>query len=192
MRLFLAAGLLVLMLNGCGQGENWQTKDIEGVMPRLEFTLTGENGQVVTQDAFADKVNLLYFGYTHCPDVCPITLAKLRGVISGLPAEVANRIDVLFVSVDPKRDTPDVLRSYTDAFGARFIGLTGSKQQLDEVTRRYRTTYGYGKPDDRGNYEVSHSSAVYAFDPEGRARLLIRNDDSPEAIAHDLTQLAGD
>ncbi|MGD2129285.1 MAG: SCO family protein [Lysobacterales bacterium] len=192
MRLFLAAGLLVLMLNGCGQGENWRTKDIEGVMPRLEFTLSGEDGQTVTQDAFADKVNLLYFGYTHCPDVCPITLAKLRGVISSLPAEVADRIDVLFVSVDPKRDTPDVLRNYTDAFGARFIGLTGSKQQLDEVTRRYRTTYGYGKPDDRGNYEVSHSSAVYAFDPEGRARLLIRNDDRPEDIAHDLKQLAGD
>jgi len=186
----LAVLLLALALTACSRGPEWQTRDISGVMPDLAFGLTGEDGQAVTERQYKGKLNLLYFGYTHCPDVCPITLAKLRGVIASLPTDVAERIEVLFVSVDPQRDTAEVLRKYTDAFGERFVGLTGSRESLDEVTRRYRTTYGYGKPDASGNYEVSHSSAVYAFGPNGEARLLLRSEDSPEAIAHDLTQLA--
>lgn len=187
-RLILICAAAVLTA-GCGGEVSWQTKDIGGMMPELEFTLTSENGETVTAERYADTVNLLFFGYTHCPDVCPITLGRLRGVIDRLPDDVASRVQVLFVSVDPERDSPEALRTYTNQFGENFIGLTGSRDQLDALTKRYRTTYGYGQPDEQGNYEVSHGSAVYAFDANGGARLLIRNEDGVDAVAGDLEQL---
>lgn len=187
-RLILICAAAVLTA-GCGGEVSWQTKDIGGMMPELEFTLTSENGETVTAERYADTVNLLFFGYTHCPDVCPITLGRLRGVIDRLPDDVASRVRVLFVSVDPERDSPEALRTYTNQFGENFIGLTGSRDQLDALTKRYRTTYGYGQPDEQGNYEVSHGSAVYAFDSNGNARLLIRNDDAVDDVAGDLEQL---
>jgi len=188
MHRLIAAAMLAIVLSACGDA-SWQTKDISGMMPELEFTLTSENGETVTAERYGDRVNLLFFGYTHCPDICPITLGRLRGVMNRLPGEVADDVRVLFVSVDPERDGSAELRSYTDQFGERFVGLTGTRDQLDALTKRYRTTYGYGEPDAQGNYEVSHGSAVYAFDPGGNARLLIRSDDQPAAVAADLEQL---
>jgi len=190
MRKLLATMALALLVSGCGDEMTWQTRDISGLMPELEFRLTSENGEAVTADEYNGDVNLLFFGYTHCPDICPITLGRLRGVMEKLPEDVAERVRVLFVSVDPERDGPEELRSYTDQFGERFIGLTGSREQLDALTKRYRTTYGYGEPDDDGNYEVSHGSAVYAFDAGGEPRLLIRGSDDAQAVSDDLQQLA--
>ncbi len=180
---------LILLAAGCGGELTWQTRDISGMMPELEFTLTSENGESVSAQRYDDTVNLLFFGYTHCPDICPITLGRLRSVLDRLPADVSERVRVLFVSVDPERDGRESLRSYTDQFGDKFIGLTGSRDQLDALTKRYRTTYGYGEPDEQGNYEVSHGSAVYAFDTQGNARLLIRDQDGVDAIAADIQQL---
>lgn len=96
---------------------------------------------------------------------------------------------MLFVSVDPERDNPDRLRKYTDAFGPDFIGLTGEQDQLKALTKRYRTTYGYGEPDERGDYPVSHSSAVFAFNAQGEVRLLLRDDDGVRGITEDIEQL---
>lgn len=180
---------LVLLAAGCGGELTWQTRDISGMMPELEFTLTSETGEDVTAERYDDTVNLLFFGYTHCPDICPITLGRLRSILDRLPADVSEQVRVLFVSVDPERDGPESLRSYTDQFGDSFVGLTGSREQLDALTKRYRTTYGYGEPDEQGNYEVSHGSAVYAFDTQGNARLLIRDQDGVDAIAADIQQL---
>lgn len=181
--------LAAVLVAACGGELSWQTKDISGLMPALEFTLTSEDGESVTEEQYTGKVNLVFFGFTHCPDVCPITLGRLRGVMDRLPGDVADRVQVLFVSVDPDRDGPEELRAYTDQFGRSFIGLTGSQEQLQALTKRYRTTYGYGERDDQGNYEVSHGSAVYAFDSSGAARLLIRNSDDVDAVADDLEQL---
>lgn len=185
----LALACAVLLVLGCSREPQWRTKSIAGLMPDLAFTLTGEDGAAVTAEDFRGKVNLLYFGYTSCPDVCPITLSRLRGVLASLDSSTRERVRVLFVSVDPRRDDPARLRQYTDAFGPSFIGLTGTPEQLDRLTKRYRTTYGYGAPDPEGGYEVSHSSAVFAFDPQGRARLLIRSDDDQQAIVDDVSQL---
>lgn len=190
MRGLLAACAAMLLAAGCGGDESWQTKDIGGMMPDLEFTLTSESGETVTAKDYRGTVNLLFFGYTHCPDICPITLGRLRGVMNRLPDETADRVRVLFVSVDPARDGPESLREYTEQFGDNFVGLTGTRDQLDRLTKRYRTTYGYGEPDEQGNYEVSHGSAVYAFDPDGNVRLLIRDENSVESIASDLERLA--
>lgn len=189
MRRLIPVCVLLLSIAGCGGEVAWQTKDIGNLMPELGFTLTSEDGQTVTADQYTDRVNLLFFGYTHCPDICPITLGRLSSVMKRLPPDVAEQVRVLFVSVDPKRDNPESLRKYTSAFGENVVGLTGSKGQLDALTKRYRTTYGYGEPDENGDYLVSHASAVYAFDTGGNARLLIRSDDSLEAIADDITQL---
>jgi len=189
MRKLILACILAVLAAGCGGEQSWQTKDISELMPELEFELTSENGESVTAEKYTGGVNLLFFGYTHCPDICPITLGRLRGVMNELPEEIGKEVRVLFVSVDPRRDGPEELREYTDSFGDRFIGLTGTRDQLDELTKRYRTTYGYGEPDEEGRYEVSHGSAVYAFDADGNARLLIRQDDGMDAIVHDITQL---
>jgi len=184
--------LLGVVLAGCSDpGPDWHGKDIQNLMPDLAFTLTDTRGQSVTADQTAGKIRLLYFGYTSCPDVCPTTLADLRQAVRALPETTRADIVTLFVSVDPERDTPERLASYVRFFGDRVIGMTGSVAELRDLTRRYRTTFGYDEPDDHGNYEVSHSSAVYVFDRSGEARLLLRPDSMPPGqIRDDLEQLA--
>ncbi len=157
-------------------------------MPPLKFTLVDDTGEPVTAANFAGKVVLLYFGYTHCPDVCPTTLADLAQSLQRLGSS-ANRVRVLFVSVDPKRDTPSVLKNYASAFAPQVVGLTGDEDELQAITKRYRVAYRLGKPDAQGNYVVYHSSAVFIFDALGRVRLLAGYADGSRAIAHDLKQL---
>ncbi|MCO7213946.1 MULTISPECIES: SCO family protein [Halomonas] len=180
---------VTLWLAGCSEPP-WQTKDISGLMPPLAFELVDENGKDVNADQFLGKSTLLFFGFTHCPDVCPTTLARLDAATQRMGEAARDDIQVLFVSVDPRRDDAETLREYTDAFGPQFIGLTGDKAALDELTRRYRVTYGYGEEDSEGNYDVSHSSAVFAFNDQGEARLLIRDSDPMEAVVADLERLA--
>jgi protein SCO1 len=180
---------LLLLVSACDSGAPWATKSISGLMPNLSFTMTDANRDTtVHADDFHGHIVLLYFGYTHCPDVCPLTLHKLQTVLSKL-GDAAKQVRVLFVTADPKRDTVKVLKSYTEYFGPQFIGLRGDKAALRKLTKTYRVTYGYGKPDADGNYEVSHSSAVYVFDRKGDARLIIRPTDSIEALTSDLQRL---
>jgi len=188
-RLLMCAAMLLLA--GCGQSQPpkpWGLTNITGHMPDLKFTLTDDNGGQVTQQAYRGKLALLYFGYTHCPDVCPTTLADLRSAILKLGAD-ANQVRVLFVSVDPARDTPAVLKTYVNAFGPWFVGLTGSPAELQALTKRYRVAYRLGKPDAQGNYTVYHSSAVFIFDKQGKVRLLAGLNDKPAVVATDLKRL---
>ncbi|HYQ91109.1 MAG TPA: SCO family protein [Candidatus Competibacteraceae bacterium] len=187
---WLAMLVMLTVLVGCSdEAPPWRTKDITGLMPRLQFALTDEQGKSVSAEDYNGKVTLLYFGYTFCPDVCPMTLGRLASAIKHLDPAAQARVQVLFVSVDPRRDTPTRLRDYTAAFGPEFVGLSGTQEQLQTLTKHYRVTYGYGEPDASGNYAVSHSSAVYVFDPQGKIRLLLRDDDSIKAIAQDLARL---
>ena len=178
----------VLWLTGCSD-PSWQTKDISGLMPALEFELTNEQNQSVSEADYTGDVILLFFGFTHCPHICPTTLANLATVSQALGEETQEDLRVLFVSVDPARDNPATLSAYTEAFGPEFIGLTGSQEDLQALTRRYRVTYGYGEKDTNGHYDVSHSNAVFVFDRDGDAQLLIREDDTNEAIVADLKRL---
>lgn len=182
--------LSILLLAGCAEDPSWRTKDVTGILPSLEFRLTDENGEQATEERFLGEPTAVFFGYTHCPDICPITLGKLRMAIGQMPAELRDDVQVLFVSVDPERDGPARLKEYTASFGPQFTGLTADEKTLREVTKRFRATFSHGEPDENGDYLVSHPSAVYVFDAEGRARLLMRNDDSAKAIAHDLERLA--
>ena len=182
---------VALMLAGCaGNEESWHGKDISGLMPRLQFQLQGTDGNTVTPADSQGNIRLVYFGFTSCPDVCPTTLTDLRRSVGQLPEEYRDDVTTLFVSVDPRRDTPERLASYVDFFGDRVVGMTAEEPALRELTKRYRTTFGYDKPDASGNYNVSHSSAVYVFDRSGNARLLLRPGLSPEQISEDLAQLA--
>lgn len=158
-------------------------------MPPLRFALTEDSGNPVQAKDFRGHITLMYFGYTHCPDICPTTLAKLKAAINRLPESAAQNVRVLFVTVDPKRDGLERLRAYTAAFGPQFVGLRGGDAELTQLTKRYRITYGYGKPDANGDYEVSHSSAVFVFDRSGKARLMVRDSDGVDALAADLEHL---
>lgn len=183
----------VLTLTGCfGDEEQWHGKDISGLMPELDFELSGTNGQTVTPQDSAGTIRLLYFGFTSCPDVCPTTLSDLRKAVNQLPENYRNDVTTLFVSVDPKRDTPERLESYASFFGDNVVGLTAAEPALRELTKRYRTTFGYDEPDADGNYNVSHSSAVYVFDRSGEARLLIRPGLTTQQVSEDLAHLASE
>ncbi|KAA0013295.1 SCO family protein [Billgrantia pellis] len=161
-------------------------------MPPLEFQLMSESGEAVEAQAFRGHATLLFFGFTHCHDICPATMAHLDSLLDELGEEARDDLQVLFVSVDPARDDAETLREYTANFGPEFVGLTGNEEQLDALTRRYRVTYGYGEKDSEGHYMVSHPSAVFAFDRNGEAQLLIRQDDPREEVLSDLRRLVSD
>ena len=140
-------------------------------------------------------MTLLYFGYTFCPDICPTTLANVAETLKGLGSE-ANKVRVLFVTVDPGRDTPKVLNLYTDAFAPQMDGLVGTADELAALARRYRIAYSVKPDDNAARYEVSHSPAIYVFGKEGKARLLIGNlgvgKPDLKGIGADLHRLIGD
>ncbi len=186
-RAFLLMGLAAL-LAACGEPKpEFRTRDITGLMPELQFELTrAADGATVTGEDYRGVVTVVFFGFTNCPDICPMTMARFSAAFSKLEEGAADEVRVLFVSVDPGRDTLERLHGYVTAFGPRFTGLRGPQEELREVTKRYRVTYGYGEPDESGYYEVSHSSAAFVFDREGEIRLLVRGDDAIEDIAHDL------
>lgn len=182
-----------VLLAACSHpGEPWQLTNVSGHLPDLDFALTADNGQSVTGASFRGDTTLVYFGYTHCPDVCPETMARLMQVIAKLGPE-ADKVRILFISVDPARDTPQALHAYVGAFDARHAhGLTGTDAQIESLARRYRVAYQMEMRDPDGSYEVTHSSAVYVFDAQGHARLLATDHDTPDAIAHDLRRVIND
>jgi protein SCO1/2 len=186
--LALASVIALAGLAACSKQEPWALNDITGLMPPLEFSLSDQNGQAVNAATYRGRLTVLYFGYTHCPDVCPTTLATLSQAIRNLGAD-ADKVRVLFVTVDPARDTPAVLKRYVNAFGPAFVGLRGDDAALEALTRRYRVAYSREKPDARGNYDVTHSSALFIFDANGKARLLATGSDKAAPITQDLRRL---
>lgn len=184
------------LIAGCSHDDGhgpWQLTDVSCHLPDLAFQLTEDTGRTVNAAAFEGRTTLVYFGYTHCPDVCPETMARLMQVLEKLPAADAKQVRILFISVDPARDTPQALHAYVGAFDAEHIrGLTGTNAQVESLAKRYRIAYQMEKRDPKGSYEVTHSSAVYVFDRAGHARLLATSGDSPDAIAHDLRRVIED
>jgi protein SCO1 len=170
-------------------GTPWQLTNVTGHLPDLDFNLTADNGAPVTGDSFHGQTALVYFGYTHCPDVCPETMARLMQVIAKLGPD-ARQVRILFITVDPARDTPPVLHTYMAAFDATHaLGLSGSDAQIESLAKRYRVAYQMEKRAPDGSYDVTHSSAVYVFDAQGHARLLATDNDAPDVIAHDVRRV---
>jgi protein SCO1/2 len=184
-----AALVLSGALAGCvGNDPHYTLKSIRGLVAPLEFQMTDQDGQPVTAADYRNDLVLVYFGYTECPDQCPTTLATLARAIDTLGPQ-ASRVKVLFVTVDPGRDTAGVLKRYVNSFGPEFVGLRPDRDELIALSKRYRVAYHYEKPDKYGNYAVDHSSAVFIFDGAGRARLLALTDNTSQQVASDLHRL---
>jgi protein SCO1/2 len=177
---------LLVMLAGCGRDKPWHATDITGAMPRLEFVMTrAGDGAAVTAKEYRGRVTILYFGYTNCPDICPTTLANLADMLQKLGPD-ADKVRVLFVTVDPGRDTLPVLKKYVAAFAPQIDGLSGGDNALADLARRYRVAYSVKtKP----TYSVMHSSAVFFFDAAGRARLVTLSTDDTAGLAEDVKRL---
>ena len=184
--------MVLCALAGCGLRGRPSLHPVRGLLPRLAFTLVDANtGTTVSAQSFEDKIVLLYFGYTHCPDVCPATLTKLAAAVRALGASRAAAVRILFVTVDPRRDSVRQLRTYAAAFGPQVVALRGTKDQIDALAARYRVTYGFGAPDPAGDYDVRHSSAVFLFDGSGHARLLAEPAAKTADITAELRELLG-
>ena len=178
---------VVLLLAACHREDAlpWRLTNVSGHMPDLKFQLTDDAGKPATADDYRGKVVLLYFGYTHCPDVCPLTLAHLHAVLQRVGPS-ADGARILFVSVDPARDTPAIMHAYVNAFDQRAVGLTGTPRAIEALSKRYRSAFTREPDKGDGQYEVSHSSAIYLFDRQGRARLLATPATSQDDLVHDL------
>jgi protein SCO1/2 len=184
-RIFLPL-TFVAVLVGCGPERPWHGTDITGAMPRLEFVMTrAGDGAAVTAENYRGRVTILYFGYTHCPDICPATLANLADILGRLGRD-ADRVRVLFVTVDPGRDTLPILKKYAAAFAPQIDGLRGGNNALADLARRYRVAYSVKT---EPKYEVMHSSAVFFFDATGRARLVTLSTDDTAGLAQDVKRL---
>lgn len=183
--IMLAVGMLLAACQRHEEAMPSQLTDISGHMPDLSFQLVDDQGKAVTANDYRGKVTLLYFGYTHCPDVCPLTLAHLHVVMQRL-GNLADGARILFVSVDPARDTPQTLHAYVNAFDPHAIGLTGAPVDIEALTKRYRAAFSREPDKSGGSYDVSHSSGIYIFDASGKARLLATPEDSQDKLVHDL------
>jgi protein SCO1/2 len=151
----------------------WNSVDVTGASPPLALDMTdAASGQTVTAANFRGKIVMLYLGYTFCPDVCPLTLGRVADVLDRLGKQAA-QVRFLFVTVDPGRDTVPVLRNYVHAFGPEFVGLRGTPDAIERLARRYRLAYSVALPTATTPYEVTHSAAIYVFDRDGKARLLV-------------------
>jgi protein SCO1/2 len=183
--------ILSASLAACSRPDTtpWKLTDVSGHLPDLDFKLTDDTGKPVTGQSFLGQTTLVYFGYTHCPDVCPETMARLMQVMQQLGPD-AKTTRIVFITVDPARDTAAALHDYVRAFDAQHaVGLTGTDGAIESIAKRYRVAYQMEKRDPSGAYDVTHSSAVYIFDSHGHARLLATESDSIESITHDLRRV---
>jgi protein SCO1/2 len=152
------------------------------------FTLVDDNGQTVTDRTYRGKWLLVFFGYTHCPDVCPTTLNSLAAALRQLGPAAAS-VQPLFITVDPQRDTPRVLADYVRAFDPRIVGLTGTTEQIAAVAREYRVYFSADETPEQRDYQLDHSAFVYVMDPQGKFVQLFGGATANDKIAAKLRQL---
>ncbi|MGH8705606.1 MAG: SCO family protein [Burkholderiales bacterium] len=185
----LGALAAAVLLAACdGGGPRFKSTDITGVEYGRELALTGHDGRPRTLAEFRGKAVVLFFGFTHCPDICPTTLADMAGVMKALGAD-AERVQVLFVTVDPERDTREVLAKYVPAFDPRFLGMYGDAAATLRVAKEFKIFYEKRAGATPQTYTVDHSAQSYVLDPQGRLRLFLRHDRIAADLADDLRAL---
>lgn len=185
---FFFTALVLAALSACslggGSSNSAQDAPLAGARIGAAFTLTDQDGKRVTWDSFKGKYRLVYFGYTFCPDVCPVDLQKIAQAFAKFekasPA-LAAKVQPIFITVDPERDTVPVIKNYVSAFHPRLIGLTGTPQEIAKVTKDFAVIYG--KEGTAKDYLVSHSRTPYLFGPEGNPIALIPVGENAEGTA---------
>jgi len=189
--LFAILGMLLLLsLSACSPAAkpDFKNTDITGVDYANDFSMPDFNGTVRHLADFKGKVVVLFFGYTQCPDVCPTTMAELSAVMKDL-GPLADQVQVLFVSLDPERDTPKILSQYVPNFDKRFLGLVGDQAATQKITKDFKIFYEKVPETKSGSYSIDHSAGSYVFDREGHVRLFVRFNQGPDPITHDLKLL---
>jgi protein SCO1 len=188
--LFLAALTTAAMLaaNPMAPASDFRTTDITGqgygdAIP----TLVDQDGRARTQEDFKGHLTVLLFGFTHCPDLCPTTLSNLSEALDQL-GEDRDRVQIAFITVDPERDTPEVLRDYVSGFGPNFVGLTGEPVAIRKAAKTFKV-FSQKIPLPGGDYTMDHSAVIYVVDPQARVRLMFSANRQPEDIAHDILEL---
>jgi protein SCO1/2 len=188
-RLFaLLALAFSVFAGGCSEPAKFNSTDITGVDWGKDIALTDHSGNPRKLADFKGKAVLLFFGYTQCPDICPTTLTTMREALKLLGND-AGRVQVLFVTLDPLRDTPRVLADYVPWFDPSFIGLWGDEASVAATAKDFKVFFAKQPGKDAGSYSIDHSAASFAFDPQGKLRLTLRHGESPDRIAADIKLL---
>jgi len=189
----LLTGALAMVFSGvltaCSEPEaTFLGNDISGTKLGTRLALTDHNGQARTLKDFQGKVIVAFFGFTQCPDVCPTALAELSALMEKLGPD-ADRVQVVLISVDPERDTADILKQYVTTFDPRFLGLTGTPEQVKAAAASFKAYYAKIPTADGKDYTMDHTSAFYLFDKTGESRVLANSTIGVDAMAHDIKML---
>ena len=189
MRAFIAAIAAAMLLAGCGkQAPTFKGADITGASFGRELSLADHHGKARTLADFRGKAVVIFFGYTQCPDVCPTALSTLAEAMRRLGPDAA-RVQVLFVTVDPERDTAELLSRYVPAFHPTFLGLRGDAEATARVAKEFKVLYQKVPGQTPDTYTMDHSAGLYLFDPQGRLRVFESHGQGAEAITHDLSEI---
>lgn len=181
--------LLTLLVTACSQPAHFNATDLTGSTTiGTDFSLPDQTGKLHRLSDFKGKVAIVFFGYTQCPDVCPTTLSTLREVMTQLGPQ-AERVQVLFVTLDPQRDTPALLAQYVPSFHPTFLALRGDDAATGATAQAFKVFYKKQPGSAPGTYSIDHSTGSYVYDPQGRLRLYVKYGDTAEHITGDLKQL---
>lgn len=188
----LMAVFAAVLLAGCGKpdGVTFESSDVTGATFGREFALHGAGGQPRSLGDFSGKAVVVFFGFTHCPDVCPTTMVKLAQVMKALGPD-ADRVQVLMVTLDPERDSADLMAQYARGFDPRFDGLSGSPAEIAAAAKEFRVVYQKQPGTTPDSYGIDHTTGTYVFDPKGRLRLFVSGQQDAASIEHDLRLLLG-
>jgi protein SCO1/2 len=190
----LAAGaipalLAAFVVAGCSpEAPKFKASDVTGTTYGRDFQLTGHDGRPRTLADFRGKVVVLFFGYTQCPDVCPTTLSELVEVMKRLGPD-AGRVQVLFATIDPDRDKPELLAEYVPAFDPSFLGLYGDADATARTAKEFRVFYQKQPGPTPTTYSMDHSAGTFLFDPKGRLRVYVSFGQGPDVFVHDIREL---
>ena len=187
-RRVLAGALFVLSLVACAPKEAFKSIDITGANYARDFELPDTEGKLRRLADFKGKVVVLFFGYTQCPDVCPTTLQELTQARQ-LMGPLGDRVQGIFVTIDPERDTPEMLRNYMQSFDPGYVALVPNAQQLEQAAKDFKVYYKKAAGKTPTSYTMEHTAASFIFDPQGRVRLFTRYGLGAQALADDLKLL---
>jgi len=175
-------------ISGLGAKPTFRSTDITGATFARSLELPDVDGKTRTLADFAGKVTVVFFGYTQCPDVCPTTLAEMAQVRKAL-GTAGDRLHTVFITVDPERDTPEILKAYVTNFGPGVTALRGTPEQTAAVAKEFKVFYAKSAGKTPGSYTMDHSAASFVFDPAGKVRLYVPYGGDPKNLAADLKQL---